>query len=405
MDYPTRYVNLDEARLRHGDRVDRFGAFLTQGDPLADAAVEALSPLPRPARDALVDRCLSLGVAHVPEAPPALVALFRSLEHVPVWVEFERVDRGGRAFLRSGILGGIVLGAYSLILGYCSPAGNKPLALSGRFAADGARRLAETSRFVQAISAPGGMRHGADGYRSMAKVRLMHAAVRRWLAGSDVWRAADWGSPINQVDMAGTVLLFSLMVLDGLDKLGYRSAPGEREDLLHLWRYGAYLLGVDAELHCTTEAEARRLWDLLTSTQGYPDDDSVALARALLEGPVRAARSPEAETRARRVRRVGYAISRHLLGDDYAERLRYQRSPLAFAVKAFRSVNSRASGLLRLLPNAPFATASAGVRYWDFVVRTSLAERPATFSMPVTPDPAQTSGPHGKPLVRDEAHG
>jgi hypothetical protein len=393
MDFPTRYVNLESARQSHGERVDRFGAFLTKGDPLADAAVDALSSLRHAERDALVDRCLSLGIAHVPEAPPALSALFESLEHVPFWVDFDRVDRGGRAFLRSGILGGITLGSFSLIVGYCSPAGNKPLALSGRFAKDGARRLAETSRFVQAISLPGGLRRGAEGYRAMIKVRLMHAAVRRWLTRSDLWNAGAWGSPINQVDMAGTVLLFSLIVLEGLDRLGYRTQGSEREDLLHLWRYGAHLLGVDDELHCSSEADARRLWDLLTITQGYPDEDSAALARALLNGPVEAAGSREERERAARVRAVGYAISRHLLGDDYADRLGYPRTRLVTAVKAFGALNARVGSLVRLLPNAPFGAPGSGFRYWDFVVKASLAERPATFAMP---DPNATGEPHGE---------
>lgn len=402
MTFPTRYVNLDSARLRHGDRVDRFGAFLRRTDPLADAAVESLAPVPRGERDALVDRCLSLGIAHVKEATPELRALFESLEHVPFWVEFNRVDRGGRAFLRSGILGGIVLGAQSLIMGYCSPAGNKPLALSGRFAKDGARRLAETSRFVQVISLPGGLRRGADGFRAMVKVRLMHAAVRRWLASSPRWNAGAWGAPINQVDMAGTVLLFSLMVLDGLAGLGYRAAAAEREDLLHLWRYGAYLLGVHEELHCASEEEARRLWDLLTSTQGPPDEDSVVLAHALMNGPVEMARNDEERVRGERQRDFGFAISRHLLGDDYADRLRYPKTRLVTAVKAFSAVNERLGRLLRLVPKAPFGVPSAGVRYWNFVVKTSLSDRPAAFAMPDAP---AAGGPNGNALARDSAHG
>jgi len=402
MDFPTRYVNLGAARLRHGERVDRFGAFLTQGDPPADAAIDALASLPRAHRDALVDRCLSLGIAHVPEAPPALTAFFHLVEHVPFWVDFDRVERGGRAFLRSGMLGGIVLGSFSLVVGYCSPAGNKPLALSGRFAKDGARRLAETSRFVQALSLPGGLRRGAEGYRAMIKVRLMHAAVRRWLTRSPDWHAADWGAPINQVDMAGTALLFSLAVLEGLDRLGYRTSAAEREDLLHLWRYGAHLLGVDAELHCASEGDARALWDLLTMTQEPPDEDSVALTHALLNGPVETARSAQERERATRVRAVGYALSRHLLGEDYADRLRLPRTRLVTAVKAFRAMNARVGPLLRFVPKAPFGAPSSGFRYWDFVVKTSLAERPATFAMP---DHGATRGPNGKTLAQESVHG
>ena len=41
--FPTRFVHLEEARRRFGARVDRLGAFLDAGDPLADAAVEVLA--------------------------------------------------------------------------------------------------------------------------------------------------------------------------------------------------------------------------------------------------------------------------------------------------------------------------------------------------------------------------
>jgi hypothetical protein len=40
--------------------------------------------------------------------------------------------RGGEVLLRHGFFGGIVLGFRCLVAGYCSPAGNKPLAFSGR---------------------------------------------------------------------------------------------------------------------------------------------------------------------------------------------------------------------------------------------------------------------------------
>ena len=50
--FPARFVHRDAARKRFGDRVDRFGAYLMEGDPLADAAVDALRAFPRPQRDA-----------------------------------------------------------------------------------------------------------------------------------------------------------------------------------------------------------------------------------------------------------------------------------------------------------------------------------------------------------------
>lgn len=155
MKFPSRYVRLDQARERYGTRVDRLGSFLMKGDPLADAAVNALAVHPAPVRQSMLDRALNEGIDAVPEGPDALRALFAQLDRVPFWVDPERLDRGGAAFLRSGLLGGMVLGAYSLVAGYCSPGGNKPLAFSGRLSQDAPRRLAETGRFVQAVSSPG----------------------------------------------------------------------------------------------------------------------------------------------------------------------------------------------------------------------------------------------------------
>lgn len=382
MRHPTRYIRLDQARAKYGDRVDRFGDFLMVGDPLADAAIDSLAGRPAPARQALIDRALDHGIDATPEATDALRALFAQLDRVPFWVDPARLDRGGAAFLRAGLLGGMVLGAYSLVAGYCSPAGNKPLALSGRLASDASRRLAETARFVQAVSAPGGMVRQGDGFKAMVKVRLMHASIRQMLRRSPRWNTPAWGVPINQHDMSGTTLLFSFIVLDGLDKLGFPLSPGEREDFMHLWRYGGYVLGVDDELRCASEAEARDLWDLLSTTQAPPDDDSRALAHALLDSGVTGARTPEERARAERARVAGYALSRHLLGDQFADWLGYPKTPWSLAVKALQAMNERAAGLVAQATGLPFARTERGARYWRFVVDQGLRGVPATFAMP-----------------------
>ncbi len=382
MTFPSRFVRLDLAREQYGDRVDRLGVFLSKGDPLADAAVDSLAGFPAGVRQSMVDRALQDGIAAVPDAPEALRALFAQLDHVPFWVDGARLDRGGAAFLRAGLLGGMVLGAYSLVAGYCSPAGNKPLAFSGRLAQDAPRRLAETGRFVQAVSTPGGMHRYGDGFKAMVKVRLVHASVRRMLLRSPRWNSAAWGVPINQYDMSGTALLFSSIVLDGLDKMGFQMTAEERADFMHLWRYGAYVIGVDEELRCTTEAEAKALWDLLSNTQAPPDDDSRALANALLDSGVTAARTPEERVRAERARVVGYALSRHLLGEQFADWLGYPKTPWRYAVRLFQAINERAGSGVARATGLPFARVERGAQYWKFVVDTGLRGVPATFEMP-----------------------
>jgi hypothetical protein len=340
-------------------------------------------------QNALVGRVLDQH-GDVPEAPEPLRILVAEASRVPFWVDEARLARASDTFLRSGLLGGLVLGAYSLVGGYCSPGGNKPLVFSGRLERDAGRRLAETSRFVHAVSTHGGMRRDAQGFRIAVRVRLMHAAVRRALSRSPSWRESDWGVPINQADMAATVLLFSMVLHDGLAKLGMVPTPAEREDLLHLWRYVAFVLGVCDELRFATLAEARAFWDLLLITQAPPDDDSRTLARALIESPVTQARTVRDRRFAVRTRPVAYALSRHLLGDELADALGYPRTPALLAVRAFRQINLRAGPLLRVVPRVPFGSVEAGVRYWNMVVRSSQAARAATFPLPETEPPGPT---------------
>src|SRR5262249_51979302 len=169
---------------------------------------------------AMLEAALDRGIGAVPDAPEALRALFAELDRVPAWVDWPTLDAGGELLMRAGPFGGMVLGAGSLVLGYASPGGNKPLVFSGRLTEQAPRRLDETSRFVQAVCRPGGMQRSGDGFKITVKVRLMHAEVRRMILRSGRWDDARWGAPLNQHDMAATTLLFSLVVLEGLRSLG-----------------------------------------------------------------------------------------------------------------------------------------------------------------------------------------
>jgi hypothetical protein len=370
--FPTRFVNLPEARARFGDRVDRLGRYLTRVDPLADAVVEAIDALPPGAGWALFRRAASEGIANVPGAPAALEAFFAEVERVPVWVDEELVDRGGAVLMRAGPLGGIVLGMKSLVLGYASPAGNKPLILSGRLEAQAGRRLNETARFVQATIAPGGMRPRASGWKLTLNVRLIHAQVRRMIGKSGRWDAAAWGAPINQHDELGTLLLFSVVVLEGLRQLGTRVAPADAEAYMHLWRWSGWLMGLDPDLLPATEAEGRRFGDLIAATQAPPDDDSRRLTSALLGSNVRDAKTPHDRTNAERLARFSQAMCRFLLGDAIADQLGVEGSSWSYVVPFARRV---VSSLELVRENVPFGNMSAlwaGTRYWDRVIAEGL---------------------------------
>ncbi len=399
--FPDRFIQVQEARRLFGERADRLGTLLWEGDTPADAAAADLASLPRARREALIGRALSslslLSVVgdgqDIPDSPAgqkdipeSLARLIAGVKKPPFWADLSRAERGGAVFLRSGALGGLVLGCYSLVGAYCSPGGNKPLMMSGRLVEDAPRRLAETGRFVHAVSRPLGMRPwgAGEGFRAAVRVRLMHATVRRLLLESGKWREDAWGAPINQADMSATALLFSYAVGDGLNKLGFTLTLAEREDLLHLWRCTGWVMGVREELLCATEAEARTLWALTQLTQGPPDEDSRALVRALMESGETAARTDDERRRARRMRPMGYALSRVLLGPEYAAGLHFPPDPLAWRllVPAVRLAVRGSQKWARRLPFGAEVQRRLGDRYWEQTTRRGLSGLAATFPLP-----------------------
>lgn len=354
----------------------RLGHFLSKVDPLADEVIVELLGRPRAEQEALVASMLSQAPSGL---PPAMRRLHDSLRAVPYWFDLERANHGGALVLRGGLLSGFVLGFKSLVLGYCSPAGNKPLAMSGRLEADVHRRLGETGRFVEAVCSPQGLAWGGEGFVATVKVRLIHARVRHALLHAPTWQTADWGAPINQYDMSGTVLLFSSILLDGLESLGFSVTADDRDGLLHLWRYAGRLMGVDDELLCTNATEAAHLWAMLEQTQAAPDLDSRRLAHALiLDGANRGLAPPAAVD-------FGYAVSRHLIGKRYADALGYPRSMWDVAPKVLRRVVTRLDSVAKRWPGGREQALRSGMAYWRNMVEVALGTDPVEFSLPERP--------------------
>lgn len=371
-DVPRRVVGLAAARARHGDLLDRLIPWLWVGDPLADDVIAAFDQR-GPAAWRWLDRALADGIEAVPDAPDALRALFASLDRVPVWVDRDRVARAGRLLFRAGPLGGIVLGARSLVAGYCAPAGNKPLVLTGRLAGPGqAQRLAETGAFVAAVCAPGGLERRGRGFALTVRVRLMHARVRSLARVHPSWDREGWAEPLNQHDLLATSLLFSQVFVDGLRAFGLQIPRDEAEDWLHLWRWTSALLGVDDGLLPTTEPEAARLSELIRDTQGPPDDDARRLVAGVLGD---AARRPGGIW-------LAQGLCRALLGDPLADALELPRTPARHAVRAAAALVRPMEALRARSRRLEDHLVSRGRSWWEESIRFSSGGRPLTFEPP-----------------------
>jgi hypothetical protein len=330
---PSAYSAPGAAEAAQGARAGKYIDFLWRTDPPADAVIQEFSGMPEGEWRTLLDVVLAKGIESAPSAPDCLRALFQQLEHVPFWVDRERCNLGGATFLRCR-LGFAVLAMLSLPLIYSWPAGNKALALSGQLTHRASQRLKDTTRYVFAVCQPDGLSRFSEGFAMTVGVRLIHAQVRRLLLESGQWRADAWGAPINQCHMAGTNLMFSVGVLDGLSRLGYRFERVEREALVHLWRYAGYLLGVEPELLITDEFEGNRLLDLMFAFEPQPDEDSRALVDALMQTSFDYVR----RFKAGRCWSVNlcYGMSRALIGDEHAKALGYPTTSWRWLVPAVR---------------------------------------------------------------------
>jgi ER-bound oxygenase mpaB/B'/Rubber oxygenase, catalytic domain len=354
---PSRFINASEASSAFGShRVERLAGFLNLGDDLADAATRALNRLSAPEQKKAMRGHLG--------TPDDVASLYDEAKILPLWVDPKRCRRGGEVILRAGLLSGLVLGLRSLISGYCSPAGNKPLIFTGRLESDVPQRLHNTARFVRAICETG-IEKDSAGFQAALHVRLMHSRVRVDLAQAPQWKTSQWGTPINQYDMAGTILLFSYILVDGIEKLGFECSAQEREDVLHLWRAVGHVMGVNHELLATNWNEAQTLWHMLEATQSLPDGDSIKLTTALIEGPLKQAKTKRQQVLAQQWVKFSYQASRALIGPRYADALGYPKASLIPPFLILKTLMKQASFLRKFVPLFHDATLKVGQFYWE----------------------------------------
>ena len=201
---------------------------------------------------------------------------------VPGWVDFNILEQGRRVFLRYAPLQGLVLLCSSLVEGYTL---NKPaqvLVATGRLQKDVTKRIYETGQLLHNMVGKDHVKPGSIGHRTLMEVRLTHSAVRQFLWAGGKWNTQAYDQPINQEDMAGTVLGFDFMVSRGIKRLGVNLSEEEQRLMHYFWRYAGYVLGVREELLTQTLEEQLVLALQLTTHLYNPTPDGEALAKALL---------------------------------------------------------------------------------------------------------------------------
>lgn len=264
----------------------RLGERLTIGDEpmdrLLDWMVHAGLPQTRP----LFDRALADGIASVPDAPQPLREFFASIEATPDWVDPELIRRGQRAMRRGGADGMYIARDVSLLGGYQFSGFNKTLLRTGALEKGSNKRFAETMQWAMDVIAENGLERWGVGYRSTIRVRLIHAFVRRHVGALPDWRAAEWGVPVNQTDMAATLIGALIAPPAASLGMGILTAPDDLDAVAHLTRYVGWLIGVEEEwLPHNFRDGVRVLYHTLTALSA-PDESTRQLAAPMADDPL-----------------------------------------------------------------------------------------------------------------------
>jgi len=208
--------------------------------------------------------------------------LFALANHLPEWANSKQMQQGAAFFARHASLIMNMLGLLSLPYTYAGADGVKVLYLSERMRTDTAKRLQETGDFVWEVMAPNAFKPEGKGFASILKVRLIHAAARYYTLQSGRWNA-EWGQPVNQEDMAGTNLSFSLLVIRGLRKLDVAITYADQQAFMHLWNVIGALSGVERSLLPDDGKQAIALEQAISKHVFRPSEEGQALTQSLID--------------------------------------------------------------------------------------------------------------------------
>lgn len=227
------------------------------------------------------------------ELPDIAKEYFKQTENLPPWADMNLIKKGEEIFNLYGPEFVLLLLCKSLPECYACWRGAQVLYDTGRLNEKRgniekakfnylSRRIMETSQFVLNVMAPGGLGPEGYGIRVTQKVRLMHAAIRHFIRKNE-WDLDSWGEPINQEDLAGTLMAFSIELIDGIKLFNISLKPEDEEAYLHAWKVIGYILGIQQKLLPENVAEARELAAAILRRQVGPSKAGLELTRALID--------------------------------------------------------------------------------------------------------------------------
>lgn len=240
-------------------------------DPLADELVSQIITLhgQNAIRELFSQLTNDSDIIENPKVKPEIRNYFNSNIDLPNWADENKIKIGQNLFAVYGPQIAFLLNFRSLPLCYSSKSGAKVLYSTGRLSKEKTntnkltRRLMETSQMVVNVMSPGGFESKGKGIITVKKVRLMHASIRYYLKHPHInnkgWDVKELGEPINQEEMAGTLMAFGPLILKGLNDLGIEITTEQEDAYTHCWNIVGHFIGLNPDLMPVNYTEG---WDL-----------------------------------------------------------------------------------------------------------------------------------------------
>lgn len=264
----------------------RLGERLMVGDAPMDRLLDWMVDTGLAQTRPLFDKALADGIDGVADAPQPLRDFFATVESLPAWVDPALLRRGQRALRRGGADGMYIARDVALLGGYQFSGFNKTLLRTGALEKGSNKRFAETMQWALDVISEGGLEPLGIGYRSTIRVRLIHAFVRRHVGQMPDWRDEDWGVPVNQTDMAATLVGALIAPPVGGLGMGILTAPEDLDAIAHVTRYVGWLIGVEDEWLPGSFWDAIAILFHTLTALSAPDESTPQLAAPMADDPL-----------------------------------------------------------------------------------------------------------------------
>lgn len=365
-------------------RWQMLGESLLVGDEPMDELVDWMYAEGMATTRPMFEQAVSQGIDSVAGAPQPLRAFFAVVEDTPAWVDQDLLRRGERVFRSGGTDGLYFARDVSFLGGYLASGFNKTLLRTGALEKGPSRRFAETLQWAMDVSSENGMGKFEVGYRSTLHVRLIHALVRRHVAAMPDWQGQDWGLPINQTDMAATLVGALLAPFVGSMAMGIVPSRADMAAAAHLTRYVGWLIGVQDQWLPTGFRDGVAILNHCLTAITNPDDTSRQLALPMADDPLNWSYPNLPGLRGRLARAQHLSVTSTFLGPKAMKILGVPYMLPWYPVVRF-PVNLARTARARLIPGGRDRACVTGRRQQEAFLRRLIGETAATIGESAPP--------------------